>query len=360
VLIFDLRTQVDPIKTKTEANRVFSFPADTLIGDMTISDVMAKLAIDCGKIEPCNAETILDQIGRQAGSGSDRWVSHQGDLLVGYVVQDAGAEKFDLKIDEKHRNSQITADLGTLLKVIQSIAIAADSTNLKISRFDYTLTKTRANLTVKVTPPTETEPVVATAPREQVPPARPASNPNPLTDSPPAGAIHPPNPSSGMRAPAAPDENSALTADLVTGPREHWFLSVDLPVNKISELKFNEMTGKIEPKEKPSNFLIGIDYMLGDLFDDSNSTWWGGLTPKLMAEASSTPRNSLGFGLGYRLRSIKLLGNLELDTFSVFVGRIRSQEDKMAADGTVVHGTSYKNVIGLSFNIDKALDYLKK
>ena len=136
---------------------------------------------------------------------------------------------------------------------------------------------------------------------------------------------------------------------------EHWFLSTDLPVNSVNQLKFDEDTHEVKPKKEPSRFYIGVNFMLGDLFKNyfhCDKDVWRGLVLKAMALTSKQPLDSYGFAIAYRRKP---------GTFSPFVGRTFTREDSQGATGSVSRD-SRRNAewrVGLSLNLDQALTWIK-
>jgi hypothetical protein len=254
----------------------------------------------------------------------DRWISSRGDILLIRVLR-RDTDKAKVGTDEKTRKSQIATDLSTLAKVIAKVAgaDAAISTTLVIDEHIYALGKERSTLTVTA----NLEPISSLAAKAETP--------------------------------------KPLTTDIITGPREHWFLSTDLPVNSVNQLKFDEDTHEITPKKEPSRFYIGINFMLGDLFKNylqcgkdaenhfhCNSDIWRGLVIKGMILTNKQPLDSYGFALAYRRKP---------GTFSPFVGWTFTKEDSQGSNGSVKKDSKRNSQFraGLSLNLDQALTWLK-
>jgi hypothetical protein len=146
------------------------------------------------------------------------------------------------------------------------------------------------------------------------------------------------------------DPQVKASSTVTTGPEEHAFLSADLAVNKITELKLE--SGTLVPKDNPSQFYVGFDYMLGDVLSENNSLL-DGLTLKALVEASKDPTNSWGVALGMRLKSIGGLG-VSIDMLSPYVGYIWTRNDTET-------GHSFKGDVrvGISLNLDKALGWVQ-
>ena len=146
---------------------------------------------------------------------------------------------------------------------------------------------------------------------------------------------------------------------VLTGPREQWALSVNAAINKIEQLEIKETDGinSLQLKEAPTRPYLGLDFLTrGDYASD----YLNGLVIKLLLEGSSTPTDSYGIALGYRFRGIKSSW-FSLDAFSPFVGYLWTNQDEMQPDGTLVEGGDRTGdwIFGVSFNLDKASNWLK-
>lgn len=289
-------------------NRLISLPGDT-------PGVHAALSGNCGAGAPW-PNPGLNAARNAVGDSSTRWVGSKGEKLEIYTFYDGSTVTPTLKVDEQRRQTQLASDLKTLLKLARALAMPAVEAPATIDcrRSEYTLKEVRARLSIGAQATDNTTGEVA------------------------------------MEA----------SANLITGPREHLFLSTDVVLNKVSELKFNEESQRLELEEKPSKFLVGFNYMVGDLQSSSHSRLLDGLVVKLFVEASSRPRDSIGAALGYRFRSAKVAG-LQLDGFSPFVGVIRTEDDKVDQSTMEVVGSDseLEFVAGISLNLDKALEWVK-
>ena len=135
---------------------------------------------------------------------------------------------------------------------------------------------------------------------------------------------------------------------LIAGPAEHLYWSADMPVTNIKQLSYDTNSSSVVEKEKPANFYLGVNWRYGDVYRDfATNQVLDNLAFKLMLKASNHPSESLGWGLGY-----------SFDMVDVFVARIRTKEAVSSA--SVNLGKSDTTVWGVSFNISKALDWLKQ
>lgn len=299
IVIFDLTDRTGG--TEFSGNRVFSCSAEH-------KGAFKNVLANANGIQGAFANA--PQLDKDLKECDDRWLGSTGDRLDIYVILNENSTS-KVGVDEKTRKSQISTDLSTLLKVIN--VVTGVTQNLKVEHTVYLLTKTRANLTV-------------TAAIEV-----------------PASIV------GSATAPSTP-----LKTEIITGPTEHWFLSADLPVNSVNQLKFDESSHSLVPKEEPNQFYVGLNYKLGDLFKGySGADIWKGLVLKGILLGQKDPLESYGVALAYRRKP---------GTFSPFVGWTFTEEDSQKANGSVEEKGSRNSEVrfGLSFNLDQALTWLKK
>ena len=141
---------------------------------------------------------------------------------------------------------------------------------------------------------------------------------------------------------------------MITGPREHWFLSADLTVAKLSQVKFNADKGTTEPKETPKQFYVGLNFMLGDVLLERRALWKNFFL-KGMVKFSKNPLDSYGIGIGYRFPPVKILG-LDISALSIFGALTWSKENSETQAGKL---TKYQWQLGISYNLDRALSWVK-
>src|SRR5439155_18930976 len=93
---------------------------------------------------------------------------------------------------------------------------------------------------------------------------------------------------------------------LVTGPVEHLFLSANVAVKTVREIKLDEKTGLLGPRDKPARPLLGLNWMWGDVQQDGrNFPGVGPLSLGVILELSDQPARSFGVMGGYRIRAFK-------------------------------------------------------
>lgn len=132
----------------------------------------------------------------------------------------------------------------------------------------------------------------------------------------------------------------------MVGPAEHLYLSADLPLENIKQLKLDSESGEPEEKEVPSSIYIGINARYGDVISNYGySDIPNNISAKLLLKASSHPLDSVGIGIGYNFKG-----------FEIFYARIGTldSEDTNKSD----LGRTYTNVFGVSVNISKGLKWI--
>ncbi len=211
------------------------------------------------------------------------------------------AAKFTFKEDK--RKTRIAGDLNTLIKLIFKVS-AKGGEDITIAQEQHTLKERSALLTVSV----------------------------------------------------SVGEKQTTAVVLTTGPQEHWFLSADLLVNKISEVKLVEKdkVNTIEPKETPKSFFLGVNFLLGDILKEKQ-VFWKYFFVKGMLKISKTPWDGYGVGLGFRFPQWRILG-VDISALSIFGAMVWTKEEN--ADKSVKF-TKRQMLMGISYNLDRALDWVK-
>ncbi len=136
---------------------------------------------------------------------------------------------------------------------------------------------------------------------------------------------------------------------IIFGPEEGGYLSADIPIGDIKQLKYDTATNTVVERGTPSSIYLGINYKpFGDVYSEYEVTdYKNNFAVKLMFKASSKPGNSYGVGLAY-----------SFDIAEVFVARIRTKSDPSIPETT--RGYKDSTVVGVSFNVSKGIDWLTK
>lgn len=150
----------------------------------------------------------------------------------------------------------------------------------------------------------------------------------------------------------------ASTVTIVTGPKEHLYLGLDLPINSSETLKYDATTKSLVPADTNPQLYLSFNYYFGDLANPNESK--SKFSLKAMVLATSRPLDSIGLGIGYQLPKLNALG-LDLTPLSAFVGRFWNKQDALAADGVGLANQSTTSSwrVGISFDLGTALGWVK-
>ena len=257
-------------------------------------------------------ETFVE-LRKQAGA-TDRWIGTQGSAVDVYVVYDTSTDKPTIDIKEDPRETRLSTDFGTLVKIVKTVAefkaaLAAEPPGFNCLTEGYTLTRTRATLKISVK--------------------------------------H-----------SIGGEDTTVDKTITTGPTEHLFLSADVPVTKLKALKYDDSTNTVTTKDTPTAFYAGFDYTLGDIATTDPQRGWEGIVFKGMLKVSKKPLDGYGGAIGYRSPKFGILG-MTFEAFTPFVGYFWTKYDDKDSAGKPI--TRSKNGIrfGISFSLDKALEWTK-
>lgn len=303
-VIVDLRQSQQAI-----ANKVFSFDSMQL---QALKDTCADVKQNLDLLN--DEESEFDKLFQNKNLSqcvTDRFIMSKGDSIKVWILYEG--DKPEVNFEEIERDTQIMKDINVLMTIVPKVAALAPP-GTKIMQVVYNLTKKRATLTVKVSADKKTDDT----------------------------------------------KNAALQTTITTGPKEHLFLSTDVRFTKVSQLKYDSSSKSLQEKDAPSSFYLGINYMIGDLLS-KDQQWYNYLVIKGLLKISKRPQDSFGVALGYRSPEFKLFG-VSLETFSPFIGVVWIKEDSLD-NGEVQTDKKYSKaswVFGLSFNLDKATDWLKK
>jgi hypothetical protein len=159
------------------------------------------------------------------------------------------------------------------------------------------------------------------------------------------------------KAEAADEAAPKPSVDVITGPREHWFLSADVPITAAEALTFDKDTGQVTLGDEPSTFYLGVNFLVGDLKDPKRS-FIGNVVVKGLLKASNRPLDSYGFALGLRGQYLSKLG-LNLDALTPLVAMTFTQED-VEENGVVTRRARRNSELrfGVSLNLDQAVKWV--
>jgi hypothetical protein len=263
-----------------------------------------------------------------------RTLSHAGDQLLLILIADYSDEHVPVSVvKEVKRLTQLAQDLEKLVRTVISKATMPKGAKgvptpptIQLVEQTITLSERRANLTIGA-------------------------------HSVPTGKV-----------PTTVSEDSCVNggcvqraAAITTGPVEKCFLSLDLPVTKVSDLVYDNASMTLQPRTTPTVVFLGFDVVpFGDVLTKPRSIGWSNLVVKGFIKLSSRPSDAFGFGLGLRPPELDLAG-FKLDLFQVFGAYVWTKQDRLAEGGAADLRSSYKGALraGVSFNLDKLADWLK-
>lgn len=150
---------------------------------------------------------------------------------------------------------------------------------------------------------------------------------------------------------------------VITGAKEHWFLSGDVLTKGAKELKYDFDAKAITQRDKPEQVYIGINYMIGDVYGKLPPLDVGRAVIKLIATPNRN-LDSVGLGLGYRLPGAFSFGTSKADSVDhsgvvIFVARMWTKSDSV--NGTTVARDNRREAstrIGISYSIGTALGWI--
>lgn len=235
----------------------------------------------------------------------DRGYLTRGNTLTVHV-RHKKTDEINIEFEEIERETLLSEQLSVLIKIVDAISDESRSliSAYKITDFNYVLTKKRANVKVKIS-----------------------------------------------QVGDAATDNQPIEYKIITGPKEHWSFSADLLVSESSQLKFDEASGSLVERDKPSEFHVGLNYHLGDTFGRKISQL-DKVYIKTFITATSRPLDSYGIGIGYSFNNIG----------SVFVAYNWFKEDALNAEGALLSDSQTEKELrlGVSLDISSALGWLKK
>lgn len=157
------------------------------------------------------------------------------------------------------------------------------------------------------------------------------------------------------------------TMNIVTGPEEHFYLGLDLPVNSRKILKYDATTKSLVPTDTNPQFYLSFNYFIGDLAATSesgvNDERHGFVSLKAFVMATSRPLDSYGLGVGYQLAKKINIRNKDWDfsAINLFAGRFWYKQDAITAAGTALFNQSTTSNwrFGLTYDLGTALGWVK-
>jgi hypothetical protein len=271
----------------------------TLSVDVTPSwkDWIVSAAPKCdGKSMPDNLP--LEKMQKEA---STRWLSRRGDELM-VMTFFVGESIPVIHVREAARETRLTSDLRTMVQVVAGLPTITGVPKGRCIIRRHPLMKERATVTVSAT-----------------------------------------------------QEARADSIELTTGPKEHWYLSADVPLTRTTVLDFDPESGAFET-EQPSTFYLGVNFLVGDVLSERRR-WFEDLGVKALVKASRRPLDSYGVALTWRGSLFRPLG-LDFNLIAPYVGWVSERQDEPEENGSARQGHEADWLMGISFNLDVVLGWL--
>lgn len=154
------------------------------------------------------------------------------------------------------------------------------------------------------------------------------------------------------------DESKSEVINVITGPAEHWYLGIDLPVQNKKTLKYDTASKSLLPQGTGNQLYLSMNYFFGDdVFLADSQHELKRFSGKIFIAAQSKPMDSVGIGIGYRLPKI---GVFDLNQFEIFAGRFWTKEDAILAGTPQLNSATAKNwKLGISYNLSESLGWVK-
>lgn len=260
------------------------------------------------------ADEIINKVKEAfSNSSTNRVISKRGDKIFVYYYMDGYfCDILEVKYSEEARDTRIKTDIKTLVKIFSSgfkqysNLDEDDRPALETSfcRSSRVLQSDHATLNIKISALADVDVEVAN-----------------ISDS------------------------------ILTGNEEKWYLSADMLVTRASQLKYDPDNNTLSESEKPNQFYLGANYSFGDILSDRRPVL-DRVVIKFMVDMDKHPGDTWGIGLGYRPK--------QFDSVTIFVAYTEFDEDQK--NGDIIEkgkGKGQGVQLGVSFNLDKALEWIK-
>ena len=155
----------------------------------------------------------------------------------------------------------------------------------------------------------------------------------------------------------------AKSVTVISGPVEHGYLGLDLPVTNRKTLKYDAASQSLQPASDSPQLYLSLNFLVGDVLSPAagfDSDFYKNFSVKFFVSASSKPLNSLGVGLGYRLPELKV-ASFDLSALSLYGGYFWTKEDSTSSTGEVqVNGGTNRGFrFGITYDVSSAIRWVK-
>jgi len=331
------------------------FPIDCSTAQKTLCDTWATI----GTADPKqrNYKSLLPDLGPEVAETQQRWLATKGERFSLVLLYAEGVTPVSQIVEEK-RATRLADDFSKLFQLIEKGLLAGvEPRILAHCSPEYVLTEKRAIVTVRVGPIAADKTGAASSHEAK------ATTGTAQAEAAVGGSAQHNDGDAGgdaslvqAQGAKSPDPEMVDALKLVTGPVEHWYISADVPVNSAKALEFDQTANTLVLKEQPQEILIGLNYTLGDLW--GNERLWDikKVGFKALVELDSEPLDTVGAALSY-----------PFGPMSVFAGYLWIKEDKQigqtsGGNPVVDDEAQYRGDwrVGLGFNLNQALEWLKK
>ena len=329
---------------------------------------MAQDALPAADVRGYRADVAQDVIGKLTSQGKSPGEvlaeldqlpnslrfdgSHKGDRVEIYcfyyedINPQTNEEKTaEVRTDEKKRQPLVAGQLKTLRGIAEAIAAAAaGQREIKVEHFPRDLRLERAEFKI-------TAEIKLNAQNPVLPTEEKAAKWFVVFDF--------------TRLGTEPVNTGRTEATILTGPREGWSLSADVPVTTFGDVKVDDDGEDVELEKTPDAFYVGFNYTpWGDVLRKP-ANLKEAISVKALLNASRRPTDSFGIGVGLRagLFSDSASPFRIFNVLSPYVAytRTRVEETTTNDDGTTQKHRfkRYDFSFGVSLNLDRALDFIK-
>jgi hypothetical protein len=157
--------------------------------------------------------------------------------------------------------------------------------------------------------------------------------------------------------------SDAAAVSVVTGPIEHAYLGLDLPVTNRKDLKYDTASKSLQPASNAPQLYLSFNFLYGDILSPAHSTpskLIDNLSLKVFISADSTPLNSYGTGIGYRMPELEIMG-FDLSSLSLYGGYFWTKQDALSGSGVVkVNGSTNRGWrFGVTYDVSTLIKSVK-
>lgn len=148
------------------------------------------------------------------------------------------------------------------------------------------------------------------------------------------------------------------THTVITGPKEHFYLGLDLPVNSKRTLKYDQDSEALVPREHDPSFHLSFNFQYQDVLGRLENDWPVGISIKAMALVSDHPLDSVGVGVGLRSRGLAPASFDFLDSLGLFAGVFWVKEDGIEDGSPIANGKTRRLFrFGVSYDLSTAMKW---